>query len=227
MSTANDAIVYARTLVHDDTNGLTDTIGLQFANDALQDFIRDLIDHDIDAAQTLESYTSMAAGQGGYSWPSNMYALKTIEIDYTGAGGNNYIQAEIVDIANLQGSTSFDFLRKNQSTSDPLIDNHGDTFEVFPTPLTNVANAIKIVRFVMPTEYTTTSSVIAYPLSLDYRALGAKIASLYSLRLEKPDISQIWDVNYQNRLKKIVSNLAPESKQPIQPEPLHITGWNF
>lgn len=227
MSTlVSDVITYARYLAQTDANGLTDTIGLSFANDGQQNIIRELLNKNIDAAQTQEAYTSMTTN-GSYAWPVNMYALKTIEIDYTGTGGQNYIQGERVDVANIQGNTSFDYLRLNQSTQRPLYDNRGDTFEIFPTPTAPIANGIKIFYFLTPTEYIALNSTISYPLTLDYRCLSARVASLYAMSTQKYDLAKSLDDEFQKRLQQIITILAPGSQQPVKPLPLQITGWEF
>ncbi len=35
------------------------------------------------------------------------------------------------------------------------------------------------------------------------------------------------EMEYQRRLGKIITILAPGTQQPIQPTPLQITGWQF
>lgn len=227
-TTVSSVIGYAQQLAQTDSSGITSVLGVAFYNDALQDMTRDLIERGIDAAQIQESYTTSSASDnppGGFAWPANMFALKTIEIDYTGAGGINYLQAGKVDVSNLQGQTSFDFLRKQQPTSQPLFTNHGDTGEIFPTPTTTAL--IRIVYYLTPTEAVDVTSTVSYPQTLDYRMLSAKMNTLYFLSQESPDMAAIWEAEYQRRLGKIKNVLAPQSKQPVTPERLHITGWNF
>lgn len=228
MATANDVLIYSRDLAQTDSNGLTDAVGLRFANDALQNFTRELIKRGIDAAQTQESYANLSTSNPNtYAWPSDMWALKTIEIDFIGGGGDNYIQAERVDVANLQGTTSFDWLRNNQSTAYPLFDNRGDTYEIFPVPKTAITNGIRLFYFLTPTEYTATSSTVAYPQSLDFRCLAARVAALYVQSLEKDDLALALNAEYKLRIEDIIRILAPESQQPIKPQKLRISGWEF
>lgn len=240
MATAlSSAITYARQLCHTDSNGITDTLGITFGNDGLQDFTRALIDRDVNAAQLTEAYATLTPSDsppGKFAWPGDMFALKTVEIDWTGTGGQNFQQGNQVDISNIQ-FVSFDYLRKNQPTTVPLFTNWGDTGEIFPTPLVNVT--VRIIYFKSPTEYVATTDAIAYPLSLDYRALSCKISNLYETSLEKSGLSMsrgkvfatgqaaLFDRMYQERVDKIIGILAPASKQPIQPTPLQVSGWNY
>lgn len=231
MATVGTAITYARQKAQTDSNGITDTLGLAWANNGLIDITRDLIARGIDAAQTQESYTTLAPPASGatstFAWPTDMFALKTIEADYTNTGGQNYLQAEKLDVANLQGSTSWDFVRSNQPTSSPLFTNHGDTGEMFPTVIAGTNCLVRIYYYLAPTEYIATTDTINYPQSLDYRALGDKILIGYYHSLEKFDIAQQWEAQYQRKLNDATNILGPQSKQPTKPDPLHVTGFEF
>lgn len=230
MATVNDAITYARQKAQTDSNGISDTNGLAWANNGLIDITRDFIARGVDAAQTQESYASLTPPSTGntstFAWPSDMWALKTIEVDYTGAGGTNYIQAGKLDVANIQGPTSFDFIRSQQPTNDPQFTNHGDTGEIFPTVQSGTC-LVRIFYYLTPTEYSLTSSTISYPQALDYRALGDKILVGYYESLLNLDAVQLWDSRYQKKFNDSFNILAPQSKQPIQPQRLAITGWEF
>lgn len=228
MATVASAITYARQKALTDSNGISDTNGLAWANNGLLDITRDLIARGIDAAQTQEAYATVSSSDnppGRFAWPSTMYALKTIEVDYTGAGGDAFIQASKLDVANLQGRTSWDFIRKNQATYSPQFTNHGDTGEIFPTPITNAT--VRIFHYLQPTEYTSVSDTINYPQLLDYRALGDKILIGYYEAQQDWDAVKVWDERYMKKINDAIVILAPQSKQPIQAERLHMTGWNF
>lgn len=230
MATVATAITYARQKAQTDSNGISDTNGLAWANNGLLDITRDLIARGIDAAQTQESYTTLTAPAAGltstFAWPVDMFALKTIEVDYSGTGGQNYFQGSKLDVANTQGVTSFDFIRVNQPTIYPLFTNHGDTGEIFPTVVSGSC-LIRIYYYLQPTEYSSTASTVNYPQSLDYRVLGDKILVGYYQSLEKFDIAQQWDAIYQKKVNDSINILGPQSKQPIKPERLHISGWQF
>ena len=228
MAVASDCLVYARDLAQTDSNGIGDTVGLRMLNDGLQNFTRELIKRGIDAAQTQESYANLSASNPNtYAWPSDMFSLKTLEIDFTGGGGDNFIQAERVDVANLQGTTSFDWLRNNQSTEHPLFDNRGDTYEIFPVPAGAITSGIRLFYFLTPTEYTAISDTISYPQSLDFRCLASRVAAIYAQSLEKFDLALALNTEYKTRIEDIIKILAPGSQQPIKPQKLKIDGWQF
>jgi hypothetical protein len=227
MALVSDVLTYARQLAQTDNSGLTDTAGLAFCNDALQNITRSMFARNIDAAQTQEAYTNLTTNNPNtYLWPANMYALKTIEVNFTDQQQMNYLQATEVEVANIQNN-SFDWLRVNQDTSFPLFDNHGDTFEIFPIPPIANANGIKIFYYLTPTEYATTSSSIVYPQSLDYRCLAARVAALYAISVSDMNQYQVASMEYDKRLHDLITILAPASQQPIKPQKLIISGWQY
>jgi hypothetical protein len=221
------AITYAQQLAQTDSSNIGSVLGLALYNDALQTFTRDLINRDIDAAQTQESYNDLGTqSPNTYAWPADMFALKTIEINWSDQTQQNYLQARPMDVANIQG-VSFDWLRVNQSQSDPLFDNRGDTFEIFPTPTSANTRGIKIFYFKTPTEAPDVGTAIQYPQTLDYRALSALIAARYYKTQNDTAMAQVYEAEYKERLAKIINILAPSSQQPISPQRLQITGWGF
>lgn len=227
MATVSDVLTYARQLAQTDSNGITDALGLAFANDALQNITREMLNRNLDAAQTQESYTNLTTNNPNtYAWPSDMFALKTIEVNMTDQSASNYLPATAVEIANLQ-HMSFDWLRINQAAASPLYDNRGDTFEIFPVPTASNNNGIKIFYYLTPTEYGSTSANVVYPQSLDYRCMSARVASLYAASQGQLEMAQAMNVEYEKRLQDIIRILAPSSQQPIQPERLRLTGWNL
>lgn len=223
----SDVITYARQLCQTDSNGLSDTVGLAFSNDALQNITREMLNRNIDAAQTQESYTSMTTNNPNtYAWPVDMFSLKTIELNYTDQTQQNYLQATELDVSNIQ-NTSFDWLRVNQNQSQPLFDNRGDTFEIFPLPSFANTNGVRIFYFLTPSEYSSTSSSINYPQSLDYRMLGCRVAALYAISQSDMNMYQVAEAEYSKRLHDIIAILAPSSQQPTKPNRLVQTGWNL
>lgn len=221
------AITYAQQLAQTDSNNIGSVLGLALYNDALQTMTRDLVERNIDAAQTQESYTDITTNSPNtYAWPSDMFMLKTIEVNFSDQTGQNYLQALPVDVANIQNK-SFDWLRANQDIGRPLFDNRGDTFEIFPTPTVANSQGIRIFYFKTPTEASDVGTAIQYPQTLDYRALSALIAARYYKTQNDTDMAAVYEQEYQTRLGKIINILAPSSQQPIQPQRLAITGWNF
>ena len=221
------AITYAQQLAQTDSNGIGSVAGLGFYNDALQTMTRDLINRGIDAAQTQEAYRDLTTSNPNtYLWPSDMYALKTIEVNWGDNTPQNYLQATTVDVANIQ-QMSFSWLRTNQSQQQPLFDNRGDQFEIFPTPQISNTQGIRIFYFLTPTEATSVEQAINYPQTLDYRALSAKIASLYYKSQSDQEMAALYEQEYLTRIDKIIKILAPGTQQPISPTPLMLTGWNL
>lgn len=235
MALVSDAITYARQISQTDSVGITDALGLAFASDAKNNMILAMVERSVDAAQTAEAYATILPSDnppGRFAWPTDMLSLKTVEVNFNGSAQTNYLQAQPMDVANIQ-FVSFDFLRANQSQQYPLFDNRGDTAELFPTP--TVSTLVRIFYFKQPTDYSATSDTIAYPISIDYKALGARIAALYALSQGQTGMKNRYTVSvmtafeneYQSRLKSIISILSPSSQQPIQPTPLQISGWVY
>ena len=229
MATLSTVLAYSRAQAQTDSNGLTDAKGIIFANEALLDFHRELIAHGVDASQTQEAYTSGTANQGTYLYPTDMWFLKAIEVNFTDTIGQNYKTAQQMDVSNIPAGQSFSWLRANQSAQFPMFDDRGDQFEIFPTPTgnNNLTNMFRIFYFLEPTEYSATGDTIAYPESLDYRILGWRIASSYLKSLGNWESAVPFDQEYSNRVKQIVQTLSRGSQQPIEAVPIQSTGWEF
>ena len=156
-----------------------------------------------------------------------MFWLKTLSINYTDNSVNNYISAEQIDVANLPGNTSPAWLRANQSTQSPLIDDRGDWYEVFPTPQTGAF--IRLFGFISPTEFSATGDTIAYPVSLDYRILGWRIASNYYYSLNKFAEGDAFNNKYEERVRELIATLGRGQQKPIQATVPDVgnNGWAF
>jgi hypothetical protein len=221
------AITFSQQLAQTDSNGIGSVLGLAFYNDALQTMTRDLVNRGIDAAQTQEAYRNLTTDSPNtYLWPTDMYALKTIEINWSDGEEQNFIQARPIDVSNIQHE-SFSWLRANQSQQHPLFDNRGDQFEIFPTPTSTNNNGIRIFYFLTPTEVTNVGQAINYPQTLDYRTLSTKMAALYYKSQNNEKMAAIYDAEYLTRIDKIIKILAPSSQQPISPRSLALSGWSY
>ena len=229
MPVLSDALSFARAQAQTDSNGLTNANGIIFGNEALVDFHRRLIAAGVDASQLQEAYRDGATNTGTYLYPTNMFWLKTIELNYAGTNADGYITATQLDVANIPGNKSMGWLRTNASTQQPYFDDRGDWFEIFPTPTSahNVTSLIRIVYFLEPTEYSAVGNTISYPESLDYRALGWRIASNYLYSLGKVDEGMAFNLKYEERIKQIIATLSRGSQQPIQSTSLGLTGFEF
>ena len=233
MATLADVLTFSRAQAQTDSNGLTDTNGIVFANEALVDFHRKLVAGGIDASAIQEAYRDASVPSTGdgstFLYPSDAIFLKAIEVNYTDTSPQNYIRADQVDVSNLTGKSSFSWLRQNASRQSPQFDDRGDWFEIFPafTSGDNTSQAIRLMYFKKPTEYTATTDTLAYPVTLDYRILGWRIASDYYYSLNKFLEGDAFNLRYEERVKQLVGTLGRGSQQPIEASTIPWTGWEF
>lgn len=229
MATLASVLTYARAQTQTDSNGLTDANGIIFGNEALFDFRRRLISAGIDAAQLQESYRDADAGVGTYLYPSDMFWLKAIELNYTNSNPQDYKTASQVDVSNIAGGNSFSSLRVNGNKNSPQFDDRGDWYEIFPTPVAsdNLSQSIRIFYYMNPTEFASTADTIGYPESLDYRILAWRIASNYFYSMEKFEQGDMFNAKYEERVKQLIATLGRGSQQPIEATPIQLDGWNF
>lgn len=230
MATLGNALSFARAQSQTDSNGLTDANGIIFANEALVDFHRRLVDKSVDASQLQEAYTDGTANQGTYLYPSDMLFLKEIDLNYASTTAADYVQAQQLDVSNLSAEwRGIGDLRTNASTASPRFDDRGDWFEIFPTPTSshNLTRLMRIFYYLKPTEYTTVNDTIAYPESQDYRILGFRVAANYKRSLGDFLSASEFDLKYQERVDQYVSTLARGSQQPLQAQSLQVSGWEF
>lgn len=230
MATLANVLTYARAQAQTDSNGLTDTNGILFANEALLDYHRQLITHGVDASQLQEAYRDGTAGTGTYLYPTDMFFLKAIELNYTDTNAQNYMTAQQCDVSNLPNG-SFSWMRVNANRMSPQFDDRGDWYEIFPTPLSsdNVSQMIRIIYFLKPTEYTATSDTVAYPPSLDYRVLAWRIVAdyFYSLGGAKIQEGDAFNKRYEDHIKEFIATLSRGTQQPTQATVIQATGWEF
>ena len=235
MAALSDTLGFSRTQSQTDSVGLSNANGITFANEALLDFRRRLLAAGVDASQLQESYADgvVPTGNNGstFLYPSDMFWLKTIEVNFTDSSAEGYKKAKQIDIANLPDNASFLWLRENASTAQPLFDDRGDWYEIFPrfTSGLNLTQAIRLVYFLEPTEYTAVGDTIAYPESLDYRIIGWRIAANYKRSISDFDSATAFDAEYDERVTQLIATLSRGSQQPIQAtEPsLGNNGWDF
>lgn len=220
---------FARAQALTDSNGLTDANGIIFANEALQDFHRRLVAKGVDASQLQESYTSATAGQGTYLYPTDMLFLKAIELNYASTNADDYVTANQVDVSNLEGRASFSWLRGNANKNTPKFDDHGDWFEIFPTPQAtdSLTQLIRIFYFLKPTEYSSVSDTVAYPENMDATILGWRIAASYLYSLSNIEEGDAFNQKYEDRVTQYIATLARGSQQPLQATPIPLDGFEF
>ena len=221
------AITYTQQLCQTDSNGIGSVLGLALYNDARMEWTRDMLNKNMDAAQTQEAYRDLSTSSPNtYLWPSDMFSLKTIEVNWSDQQEQNYYQAQAVDVANIQNK-SFSWLRLNQPQSAPLFDNRGDQFEIFPTPIAGNSQGIRIFYFLKPEDAPDVGTAVPYPQLLDFRTLSCKMAAMYYRSQDNPEMATVWEGEYQQRIGKIIRIVEPGTQQPISPTPLLLTGWNL
>ncbi len=229
MSILSNVITFARAQAQTDSNGLTDANAIIFSNSRLFDFHRQLVENGVDASQLQEAYATIAAPASGNgataTYPTDCLGLKTIEVNFTDTSAQNYYRANQVDVSNLSGQNNFSFLRVNGNASNPLFDDRGDWFEIFPAQ----ACTVRLFYYIKPTEYTSTSDTISYPESQDYRILGFGICADYYNSLNKFEEAMAFEKKYQDRVTQYISTLGRGSTQPIQATVPDIgaAGWQY
>ena len=231
MPVLSDALSFSRTQTQTNSDGLTDANGIRFANEALLDFRRRLVNAGVDAGQVREFVQEGTVNTGIYSYPTNpsILFLKTIELNYANSTAADYVKANQLDVANIPGNRSAGWVRTNAATNAPWFDDRGNEYEIFPTPTSahNITSLITLFYFRKPTEYTAVGDDIAYPESLDYRILGWRIASNYLYSLDKTTEGVAFNLKYEERVKQLIATLSRGSQQPIQAVGLQITGFEF
>ena len=229
MAQLSNALTFARTQTQTDSNGLTDANGIVFANEALLDFHRQLISRGVDASQLQEAYRDGTAATGTYLYPTDLFFLKAIELNYADTSEKNYKIAKQVDVSNIAGDKSFSWLRTGASKDQPEFDDRGDWYEIFPTPLStdNLTSLIRIFYFKSPTEYTVVGDTIGYPASLDYRVLGWRIAANFQLSRGKTTESALFNQKYDEKVKDLIATLSRGVQSPIQATPIQLSGFEF
>lgn len=228
-------LTFARKAAQTDINGLGDDVGVTFASEALMDFHRRLANNRVDAGGVYEASITGIVGTGIFNYPSNpcsTLALKTLELNYTSTSNNDYVVAKQVDVANLPGTTSFSWLRNNADPKNPLFDDRGDRFEVFPTPTSahNVTAMARLFFYGQPSVYSAVANTVNYPENLDEAILGYRVAANYKYALQGEDNYVAGDKlmsKYEERVSQFINTLGQGSQQPLQAVPIQLSGWEF
>lgn len=215
------------------------TTGIPMLNEALLDFRSEMIKRGVAASQLQEAYVAsvsapVAPAGSTFAYPSDMYFLKTIEVNMTTGVQQDYVQAQIVSVSNSPDQSSFDWMRVNQDINHPMFADMGDTYEIFPSfnHATNFTNAIKIIYYLTPTPYVTTGDNLSYPDSLNWYILAKKVASIYYESLNKFNEAADWNKKYTDALNSLNTTLSEGSQQPIEPSGLTgsqtgMAGWAY
>jgi len=229
----SDVISYARVLAKTDSNGLTNANGISFTNDAIFDLRRKFTEtrKDLFIQESERSITSVeivgGSQPGKFLFPSDMWLLKNIQVNLTDVNNPSlYVEAAQVDSSNLQGNTSWEYLKKNQPSDQPIFDYRGDWFEIAPTPTTTGEDAIKIFYFLAPTEVASVTDTFSFPETLDYRILAKKVASTYLQTLGNEQWV-MWDKAYNSDVQAFVEVIGAGEQAPVRTQGIKISGWEF
>ena len=229
MPVVSDCLSFSRTQAQTDINGLTNANGVIWANEALLDFRRRLITAGVDASQLQEAYRNGTVDVGTYLYPTDMFWLKSIELNYSNSTAADYKVATQLDVSNIPGGQSFGWVRTNANTNTPWFDDRGDWYEIFPTPTSahNLTHLFRLFFYLEPREYAAVGDTVAYPESLDYRILGWRIASSYLYSLGKIDEGVAFNLKYEERVKQLIATLSRGSQMPLQATGIQLTGFEF
>lgn len=235
MSTVSNIASLARKLARTNSNDLPDADVIDYANLCLQTIHKQLIIDGLQSSQLKEATVTLSALVGTFATASDVWILKSAEINWQDTTNQSlWVPMGRVDLANLPAGVSVDWMRKNQPTSDPLIDWRGNVAEVFPTPTTslpvNTTNQLKYIYWASPTEYAVIGDTVAYPESMDYRMIACYVASTFLDTLSGESAAKLSEVRMKEFLKRFddFKKLFQQAGQePVSPGGLNITGYEF
>ena len=245
-----NVIQLARTYLQTDSNGLLDADAIQLANEALLSDTTELIRRGINSAHVMEAYMNATAGVGIYSFPDGvtsttwtlatwsgsgtppeLFMVKTMNVNYQDTTQNNYIEVQIMDSGNLPLGQSYQWLRANQTDQNPLLDNRGATFEIFPAPVAgqNLTSFFYMLYFVAPTQYVNDSSTIAYPFNLNPNVLASRIAWLHASRGDEESMGRAASYGriHDTEMDKLENILKKGTQKSTSPQGIALTGFEF
>lgn len=234
--TIADAIAFARRIAGTNSSSLTDAKGLDFANDVLYDMRKAFIKSGVDAGKIEEVSFTPTAGVGKYGYPDGsdptvppMFLLKAIEVNFNNTQQSNYLPATKMDVSNLPQGYSFDYMRVNQSAQNPIYDDHGDSFEIFPTPVASfsLTNAIKLIYFIQPSPYTLVSNALVFPEKTDMRILGYGIGASWLRSIFKYDEADKLESKMLAKIADTVPTFGTGGQMPTTPQSIPFTGAEF
>jgi hypothetical protein len=217
-----------------DSNGLPDSDGIIFGNDAQTQiqmmFIKRRRSFFLQEATRDITSTEIIGGSapGKFLFPSDMWFLESIQ--YNSVDTTNpslYKPCRQINAANLQNGKSIDWVRNNQDVNAPLVDIRGDWFEILPTPSIIMSKAVKIFYYLQETDFQTTGDTIAYPFSLNYYCLSYMIGSIYCTANKDFDLAAELEKKAQAAVDMVIDMIESGMQTPLRPQGLGITGWQY
>ncbi|MDE2233389.1 MAG: hypothetical protein KGJ90_04745 [Patescibacteria group bacterium] len=237
--TLDEPMGNARTLLQTDSNGLINADAISLSNEAQYAVIADLIKRGINAAQIQESYENATTDVGTYLWPSDLWLPKEVMVNYIDTNDYNYVECDIIDSGNLPTGENIQTIRYNQSKVNPVIENRGDWFEIFPAPSTtkstdNLTQFFWLFYFLAPVKFVSsvgdgTDVTVPYPLNLDAWLLAYRMAQIQSMRGDDEAQARAaqYEKQYLMRLDTIENIIKKPTQKSITPTGLPLTGYEF
>lgn len=240
----NEVIIeYTRRILGDLTiTDLPDADAIAFLNDAWMYFQLKLAKEREDFFVMEASLLNMMKDKNRYAFPDDMLIAKRVEINYTDPTDLNlFIKADEVDVANLPSGQSWDFVKRNQSQSNPLFDHRGSWFEIAPIPDRNLTKAIKVYYLQRADildnigspkkRFTLITDQVPYPISFYPEIMSYKMASIYMKKTGTTRVSQSksveFEAEYLKRFELILEGMSPKGQSTYQTKSIPWTGYEF
>jgi len=237
--TLDEPILNARTVLQTDILGLTASDAITLANESQYDVTADLIKRGINAAQLQESTENATDQVGKYLWPSDLWMVKEVMVNYIDTTAGNYRECQIFDEGNLPAGTSLQQMRNSGTKSAPMIENRGDWFEIIPAPNNsqngdNLTNFFSLMYFLAPTKFVSSAGdgsdvTVPYPLSLHPFLLAYHMAWTQALRGNEE--LKMRAEGYKAKYLTILDTIENIIKKPTQKTPvvtgIPTTGYEF
>lgn len=230
MATAlSTVLTNARAFAGTDANGINSTNGIAWANDGVLDIRTQLCAMNIDAGVVQETYADAQATIGTYNYPSDFLALKMMEVNLVSTNAQDYKVAKKLDAANPPAPLSLDWLRLNQPSDSPMVNDHGSWYEILPTPTAamNLTKAIRFFYWLMPTAFTATTDTLGWPENINSNCLSHYIAARYYQSVHKDDKAQVEMGEFARLFNQIVNFIKRGGATPLQTSQVQISGWEF
>lgn len=233
MATLSTVIANARILSRSDSNSMTDSDAIIYANVALDDWFKRLVERREDLF-VQESYRDITSAEivggsqpGRFLLPSDNILLKSLQVNLQDSTNTNlYYEAQQVDVSNLPPGITWEYMKANQASDLPTFDYRGDWIEIAPTPTVTMTQALRIFYVLLPTYFSTTTDTIPFPYSIDISALANKIAAEYLKGLVDP-LYAVFEKKYDEAVEEMIRSIAHGEQKPLTSNGLPITGYEY
>jgi hypothetical protein len=232
----SDVLAFARLKAGTDSNGISDSDGMVFLNESQRKRHLQIlaVKGDLFFQESYRDITSDnivgGSSPGKILYPNDMFLQKNIQLNLIDPDDvGNWKTPTQVDRSNLPDGITWEWLKANQPKTQPLIDNHGDWFEIAPTPTEAIASSVKLGYFLGPTDVSATSDFLSYPFTLNWRILGFDIAGAYFEAMEDQTQADRMYAQGDLLMKDILNMLGSGQQSPPRPKGLNVgnNGWAF